>query len=76
MLADRIRDYLLICVTASSRTHNATEFTSGHISISNSEDDASSVVRAEEAGYLQESPPRGWCYYRRFVYTVAMASAR
>lgn len=50
MLADRIRDYLLICVTASSRTHNATEFTSGHISISNSEDDASSVVRGEKSG--------------------------
>ncbi|KAK2075530.1 hypothetical protein QBZ16_001638 [Prototheca wickerhamii] len=48
MLADRIRDYLLICVTASSRTHNATEFTSGHISISNSEDDASSVITVRE----------------------------
>ena len=67
MLADRIRDYLLICVTASSRTHNATEFTSGHISISNSEDDASSVVRAEEIGCYERCRGAGgvilgcWC---------------
>lgn len=51
MLADQVRDYLMYC-THQSDVKAATEFTSGPITISNSEDKEHSVVSGMESRSL------------------------